>query len=428
MRLNYIIVSLCFSCFLIKGQDKKQSKAQLNFEEYAFMDAIEAYELLEEKGYQSKDMYQNLGDAYYLNGYYIEASMWYKKLFLLDFSDVDQDYFWRYALTLKTLGNYEESYKWMQEYQKIKNKGRISNFFYDTNYLQTIEKNSNSYVLKKTSLNSTASDFAPSYFMEKLVFASARDSGLVRKVIQKWNNNYFHDLYVTAADSLKNNFDTPSPFSKILNQITEETTTAFNKDGTIVYFTRSNSENGKFQRDSRGISRLKIYKSEFKEGEWSIPKALPFTNDDYSFAHPSLSPTEDKLYFASDMPGSMGGSDIYVVSIEKDGTYGMPENLGKTINTNGRETFPFIANDNTLYFASDGHQGLGGLDIFSVNLKEARAPINIGKPINSRYDDFSFILNAELNSGYFSSNRPGGLGGDDIYAFARELPQPIEKK
>ena len=208
-------------------------------------------------------------------------------------------------------------------------------------------------------------------------------------------------------------------YRKTLNKKTHESSTTFTKDGTTVYFTRNNSDNGKFARDSEGVSRLKIYKASLQNGEWTNISELPFNGDSHSTAHPTLNADESKLYFASDMEGSLGQSDIFVVDINADGSFGAPENLGDGVNTESRETFPFVTTDNVLYFASDGHPGLGGLDVFAIHLENIGQPniVNVGKPVNSEEDDFSFIINDETRKGFFASNRKGGQGSDDIYGF-----------
>ena len=208
-------------------------------------------------------------------------------------------------------------------------------------------------------------------------------------------------------------------FSNGLNGKTHESSTAFTKDGSMVYFTRNNSENGSFSRDDEGVSRLKIYRALLSDGVWTNITELPFNGDDYSCAHPTLNPAGNKLYFASDMPGTIGQSDIFVVDINKDGSIGPVVNLGKKINTESRETFPFITESNVLYYSSDGRPGLGGLDIYATKLQDLDNIYvrNIGKPINSEEDDFSFIINEKSSKGFFASNREGGQGNDDIYSF-----------
>jgi outer membrane protein OmpA-like peptidoglycan-associated protein len=191
-----------------------------------------------------------------------------------------------------------------------------------------------------------------------------------------------------------------------------------------MYFTRNNFVKGSFKKDQKGVIRLKIYKATLKDGKWKDVVELPFNSSDYSVAHPALSPDEQTLYFASDMDGSYGKSDLFSVQIHEDGTYGKPQNLGSNINTEGTESFPFVSTKGHLYFTSNGHPGLGGYDIFVVELndKDFGAVKNVGTPINGTQDDFTFVIDEGAQKGYFASNRKGGKGDDDIYAFQETQP------
>ena len=186
-----------------------------------------------------------------------------------------------------------------------------------------------------------------------------------------------------------------------------------------MYFTRNNYTDRKRGKDNTGTTNLKLYRAKRTEKGWSEATELPFNSNDYSVAHPALSADGKQLIFASDMPGGEGASDLYMVSIEGD-SFGEPKNLGDAVNTEGRETFPFVDTNGDLYFASDGHVGLGGLDVFVAEKNSEGIydkGFNIGAPINSDKEDFSFVINSATGLGYFSSNREGGLGSDDIYAF-----------
>ena len=401
------------------AQDKKEKKAQKEISDYAFVDAIDTYKGLVDKGYGNQEIYSNLGDANYRNARYAEASSWYGKLFTLEGADIDPDYMYRYAQSLKSTGKYKDSDSWMDKYKAAKGSDvRSQRFDSNRDYLGEIEKASGRYDIKNLGINSTESDFAPSFYMDELVFSTARDSGVVSKKINNWNQKAFLNLY-KAVPSENGDFTTSDKLSKIVNKKTHESSTAFTKDGNTVYFTRNNSANGKFARDTEGVSRLKIYRAKLKDGDWTEITELPFNGADFSTAHPTLSPDESMLYFASDREGSLGQSDIFVVEINSDGTFGAPRNLGNKINTESRETFPFVTSENTLYFASDGHPGLGGLDVFATNLSDLDNSllVNVGKPVNGEQDDFSFIIDSGTGKGYFASNREGGLGGDDIYGF-----------
>ena len=403
----------------ISAQDKKIKKADKDISDYAYADAIDSYEHLVKKGYSEEEIFKNLGDANYLNAKYVEASKWYGQMFALEDTTIEPEYMYRYAQSLKSTGEYAESNKLMDTFNATKkNDLRSQNFLQKKDYLKEIEAASGRYDLKNLPFNSEASDFAPSFYDKALVFSTARDTGIAARNIHEWNNKSFLNLYKTTPTA-SGDFITAEKMSKTMNKKVHESSTAFTKDGNTVYFTRNNSKKGKFARDTEGISRLKIYRGTLQDGEWTDIIELPFNGDDHSTAHPTLSADETKLYFASDMEGSLGQSDIFMVTINSDGSFGTPSNLGKGINTESRETFPYITSDNTLYFASDGHPGLGGLDIFATDLSDMENSyiVNVGKPVNSEEDDFSFIINDETRKGFFASNREGGQGSDDIYGF-----------
>lgn len=418
--LKHTLVSLILTSAITSAtaQDKTTKKANKNFKNYSFAEAIEGYEELVEKGFTEEGIYKNLGDANYNNANYSEAANWYSKLFAMENASTNSDDMYRYAQSLKSSKEYEASDLWMQKYQTAKTEDiRSIKIVNNPDYMKKIENASGRYDVKSLTVNSSASDFAPAFKGEDLVFSTARDSGTVTKAIHSWNNKPFTNLY-SAKASLNGDF---SPATKLssLSKKTHETSAVFTKDGTKVYFTRNNSNNGSFSRDIAGISRLKIYSADLSNGQWSNITELPFNGDGYSTAHPALSPDERKLYFASDMAGTTGASDIFVVDINKNGSFGTPENLGSEINTEARETFPFVSASNVLYFASDGHPGLGGLDIFATQLDDMDNLyiVNVGKSVNSEQDDFAYIVNEETSKGYFTSNREGGQGSDDIYGF-----------
>jgi hypothetical protein len=254
----------------------------------------------------------------------------------------------------------------------------------------------------------------------KVVFSSARDTGNFTKRIHTWTGEYFTNLYDATVEQ-DGSLGSASKFGGKINTKFHEATPAFTNDGKTVYFTRNNYLDKKGY-NSEKITLLKIYKATLaQDGQWTNITALPFCSDNYQTAHPALSPDGKTLYFASDMPGTLGLSDLYRVTINEDGSFGTVENLGDTINTEGRETYPFVSDENELYFASDGQLGLGGLDIFITKIPENggvfKAPVNIGEEANSPKDDFAFIINTKTRRGFLSSNRDGGQGSDDIYKF-----------
>ncbi|MEP0213591.1 MAG: OmpA family protein [Cellulophaga sp.] len=430
MKIDKTIIGLfllVIAQFSAVAQTKQLAEADRLFNTKAYALAIKEYNKLISKGETSLDIYKKLGDAYYLNANYKEAANCYSKLVMPDLKNSDSEYLFKYAQTLRSNGNYDQADKIMLQFNKIKQQDlRASKFIEKLDYLENLKNIKQKYTLTNLESNSAESDFAPSFYKDSLVFSSARDTGFLVNNIHEWNNRPFLNLHTAKKDSLK--FIYLGNFAKELNTKTHESSTAFTKDGKTVYFTRNNSENGKFSPDKNGLSRLKIYRATLENGKWTNVTELPFNNDEYSVANPTLNYTEDKLYFASDMPGTLGASDIFVVAINSDGSFGEPQNLGATINTEGRETFPFISESETLYFASDGHPGLGGLDIFYINLQQENAEVlNMEKGVNSRQDDFSLIINESKNEGFLASNRPKGKGSDDIYRFVRESVTKVIK-
>ncbi|PKB44846.1 outer membrane protein OmpA-like peptidoglycan-associated protein [Cellulophaga sp. RHA19] len=430
MKIDKTIIGLfllVIAQFSAVAQTKQLAEADRLFNTKAYALAIDAYTKAIEKGETSIDIYKKLGDAYYLNANYKEAANCYSKLIMPDLKNSDSEYLFKYAQTLRSNGNYDQADKIMLQFNKIKQQDlRASKFIEKLDYLENLKNIKQKYTLTNLESNSVESDFAPSFYKDSLVFSSARDTGFLVNNLHEWNNRPFLNLHTAKKDSL--NYVYLGNFAKELNTKTHESSSTFTKDGKTVYFTRNNSENGKFSPDKNGLSRLKIYKATLENGKWTNVTELPFNNDEYSVANPTLNYTEDKLYFASDMPGTLGASDIFVVAINSDGSFGEPQNLGATINTEGRETFPFISESETLYFASDGHPGLGGLDIFYINLQQENAEVrNMGKGVNSRQDDFSLIINESKNEGFLASNRPKGKGSDDIYRFIRESVTKVIK-
>lgn len=419
--IKLIVLLSLFAGTMVHSQDSKIKRAEKKFEDYAFVDAIDNYEELVKEGYSEQEIYQSLGNANYLNAKYEEAANWYGKLVDLMGDDIGATYLYRYAQVLKSTGDYKTSDKMMERFKIAKaNDNRASLFFDQKDYLKNIEANSGRYKISNLDINSKVSDFSPAFYKEHIVFATARDTGITSRNIHQWNKGAFLNLY-QASTNQDGGLGDIEKFSSALNTKTHESSAVFTNDGKTVYFTRNNSNDNRFKRDEKGISRLKILKAEWIDGEWKNVSELPFNADDYSVAHPALSADEKTLYFSSDMPGTMGASDIFSVSINQGGTYGEPKNLGATINTESRETFPFISG-NTLFFASDGHPGLGGLDVFAAKLDgSSNEVLNLGKPLNGQQDDFSFIIDTN-GKGYFASNRTGGIGDDDIYSIQENEP------
>ncbi|RZK12291.1 MAG: flagellar motor protein MotB [Flavobacterium sp.] len=419
IKILLYLLLMVLSAGTVFAQKRQIQKANKKFNELSYIDAISVYERVADKGYKSVELFQKLGDSYYFNSEFKKASKWYGELFLLDTSTIPAEYFYRYSQTLKSVGQYEKANLMLEKFNTLSNddiRGEL--FSKKKNYQEIIENNSGRYKIKDAGINSGYSDFGPTFYRNNVVFASTRDTSGLFKREHNWTNQAFSDLYVSEIKSdsvlLK-----PKKFSKKINSKFNESTPIFSKDGNTVYFTRNNFKDGKRGKDAQKTTLLKLYKATLKGENWEDITELPFNSDQYNTAHPALSADEKILYFASDMPGTLGQSDIFKVVINADGSFGIPENLGPQINTEGKETFPFITAENELYFASDGHPGLGGLDVFVSKQNQYNVflePVNIGGPVNSSTDDFAFIINAE-GKGFFSSNRADGKGFDDIYSF-----------
>lgn len=287
------------------------------------------------------------------------------------------------------------------------------------------------YKVDNLDSNTEFSDFGTAFYGDsKIIFSSSRNEGLLKS---KWDGNKqpYLDLFEGVVGSDGKIADVKE-FSNNLNTKFHEAAISFTPDQKTVYFTRDNYFTNKLGKDDKGVTNLAIYKASVSpDGRWTDIIPMPFNNETYSVGHPAVNKDGSKLYFISDMPGTLGATDLFVVDINEDGTYGIPKNLGTKINTKGKEMFPFIDQEDILYFSSDSRkEGLGGLDVYASKMFENTVSdiLHLGKPVNSEADDFAYILKNgdEKNEGYFSSNRSGGKGDDDVYHFVSSPPLKIE--
>jgi outer membrane protein OmpA-like peptidoglycan-associated protein/tetratricopeptide (TPR) repeat protein len=425
-KVILFITFLSVLCSAGQAQNTKVKKANKEYDKFAYIDATKTYERIAEKGYKSADLFQKLANAYYFNANLEKAAKWYGELFAMN-EEVAPEYYYRYAQSLKSIGEYAKADQMLVLFNKKSSEDLRGKIFNDKqNYMDIIKANSGRYIIKDAGINSAYSDYGSAYAGNKLIFTSSRDTGSFSQRKHKWSNQYFTNMYsadITPKDApgvTEDSLTVPEKFAKNINSRFHESTPVFTKDGLTMYFTRNNFNNGKKGKDANKITLLKIYKATLKEGKWNNAQELPFNNDGYSVAHPTLSADEKTMYFASDMPGTYGQSDIWKVALNADGSFGTPENLGAAINTEGKESFPVITNENELYFATDGHPGIGGLDIFMSRMNadgSFKAPINIGAPANSPQDDFAYLIDTKTRKGFLTSNREGGKGYDDIYKF-----------
>ena len=424
MKIKLILAVALFSTASIFAQKVQVAKADKKYDKFAYIDAIEIYERVANKGYESADVFQKLGNAYYFNAELDKAAQWYGKLMDLG-QPVEPEYYFRYSQTLKSIGEYTKANEMLEKFNESKgDDSRAQKYEATKNYLEIIEENSGRYTVENAgAINSKYSDYGSAFFGDQLVFASARDTGGIFSRKHKWTNQSFTNLYQSKVSG-DGNLEEAEKFSKSINSKFHESTPVFTKDGQTMYFTRNNYTDGKERKNSEKIILLKIYKASLVDGKWTNEVELPFNSNEYSVAHPALSPDDKTLYFASDMPGTLGASDLYKVSIDGD-SFGEPENLGPVFNTEARETYPFMSDENELYFASDGQLGLGGLDIFVSKMEEDgtfKEIHNVGAPVNGKSDDFALLIDTQTKYGFFTSNRDGGQGSDDIYKFKENVP------
>ena len=421
MKTKIILFALVLSGLNFNGFAQKAAEriADKKYEQYAYINAIKTYERIAKKGYKSVEMFKKLGNSYYFNAELEQAGKWYDELFSMT-QDVDAEYYYRYAQTLKASGKYAKAGEMLLKFsEKSGEDSRAKLFNSNRNYLYEIKTNSGRFKIQDALINTKYSEYGGAFYDNKLVFTSARDTGFLFQRKHKWSNQYFTKLYAAAITS-DSTLGTPIKFANKIRIPFHEATPIFTKDGQIMYFTQNNYLKGKKGKNAEKITLFKIYKAKLIDKEWNNVEELPFDSDNYSVAHPALSPDEKTLYFASDMPGTKGQSDIFKCKIDDNGNYGIPENLGTKINTAGRESFPFVSEENELYFASDGHPGLGGLDIFVSQIAKDgtfKKVNNIGETANSSKDDFGFLINSQSRRGFLTSNREGGKGSDDIYQF-----------
>jgi outer membrane protein OmpA-like peptidoglycan-associated protein/tetratricopeptide (TPR) repeat protein len=407
MKNLYIVLSFFAISSSIIAQNQDTKVADKLFSRYEYISAVKEYQKLVDSGKADGYVYKQMADAYYNMFNTAEAIKWYAKATA---SKQDAETYYRYAQMLKSNGKYEESNKQMTKFAALApNDLRAKSFNENPNYVPKLVQGV-TYTVSPVKISSDKSDFGAVLYDKTLYFTSARNES---RKNYGWNGEPFLDVYTSImADS--GTFSEPVPLESI-NHKRHDGPVTISSDGNTMYFSSDSFREGLYEKDKQNhlkLGRNNLYVAT-KSGEtWSDIKPLPFNSKDYSLSNPSLSRDGKTLYFSSNMPGSIGGVDIWKVSVN-GGNFGKPENLGPKVNTEGNESFPFIADDNTtLYFASTGKPGFGGLDIFQINLAKGTEAVNMEKPINTEKDDFDFTFNKAKNIGFLSSNRNGN---DDLF-------------
>lgn len=394
------------SCGFGFAQSNKQKKADQLYSSYQYAEAIDAYNKLATKSEADDNLFRKLADSYYMLAHYKEASSWYAKIGTI----TDPETYFRYAQSLLATGNTSKAMECLKEFSKLAPSDlRAIEYLKNPNYLAELQNETSEITLSYSNLNSKdASDFSAILSPDdKVFFVSNREGGRN----DSWSNSAYVSIY--TADLQQDGSYSNIEILKELNSKYHDGPVTISSDGKVIFFARDGHASKSFKKDKKDqvkIGQQGIYKAINENGVWREIGGLPFNSKEYSVSHPSLSPDGKTLYFSSDMPGGYGSSDLWKVSVNADGSYGTPVNLGSEINTPGREVFPFISDNEELYFSSDGHLGMGGLDIFKVNLKRPKHIINLGLPTNSNQDDFGYSVQGEL--AYISSSRSGS---DKIY-------------
>lgn len=409
MKNLYIAFSFVIASSTITAQNASTKKADKLYSRYEYVTAAEEYLKLVDQGKSDDYVYKRLADTYFNMFNTTEAARWYAKA---TEKPQDAETYYRYAQMLKSNGKYEESNKQMQKFAALApNDQRAIAFKKDPNYIPKLLDKKKKYDVKSLEISSDKSDFGAVLYDNQLYFTSAR-TGSSKEY--GWNKEPFLDIYKADynIDGTITNANTVSE----LNSKYHDGPLTISTDGTTVYFSSDSFKEASFEKDKKNklkLSRNNLFVSTKDNGKWGKIISLPFNSSEYSTSNPSLSRDGKTLYFSSDMPGSIGGVDIWKVAVNADGSFGKPENLGSKVNSEGNESFPFIADDNnTLYFASSGKQGMGGLDVFQIDLSKGEEAVNLGTPVNTEKDDFGFTFNKVKNLGFFASNRNGN---DDIF-------------
>lgn len=443
------------------------------FKNMSYVQAIATYEDVLKADPGNLSVLPNLGTAY-MKVYDMQKA---EKVFsdLVRQFPKDSIFTLSYARVLALNKKYAESAKYYRNYAKLcptDSRGTAFAQVYESSALDKIQNNS---IVSLANFNSSYSDFSPVYYKKGLIFCSARRPNAVVQRTFDWDLSAFLDLYYipdtsqiqsairvdTVAGKSKrrtvhyNDDDTRQTsndtrtmsghlshryidttgmfvtdaflingFSNKINSKYHEGPSVFNKQQNRIYFTRNNYHNGRARKSKDGVKKLSLYSADFENGKWGNAKPLNIYSSNYSIGHPALSANDSVLYFVSDMPGGYGGTDLYKSFLDNHGKWSDPVNLGKPVNTEGNELFPYIDQEGTFYFSSDGHPGFGGLDLFRTQLGSSTVE-NLGAPVNSAFDDFGIALDNTCKEGFISSNRRRGFNDDDIYQVNIPKPQPF---
>lgn len=431
-RISFFIAMIA----LFVGCATPLKKAIKHFDQAKYAKSIPHFKTALEKSGNKATVNSYLGEAYRLSNKLNEAEAYYKAA--IDAGSSDDKTRFYYAQALKINGKYEEA---KAQYERYSKSGTNTAFVKlakaeteNTQKIQDIIKTKTYFeVTNVEGLNSPAGEFAPIMQGDKLLVSSTRKQG-----VYEGTDGGFAGVYATSLNDAwvgKGNLEVFT--DKVNKSNTNEACAAFAHDGSFMIFARSSNADSK----KGGGNEVDLYISRRTQNGWSEPEMMPFpininqkmfeegyeplrgSKENAWTSCPAISPDGKKLYFASNRSGGFGGNDIWTADI-KGGKFTNVKNLGKEINTAGNELFPFVSEAGNLYFASDGHPSLGGLDIFEAVRVQSKITIkNMGVPVNSKADDFGLVWDKKTEKGFFSSNREGGKGDDDIYIVEDKTPE-----
>lgn len=408
MRNLYVTLSFVMVSGILSAQNQNTKTADKLFDRYEYVDAAKEYLKLAEGSKADNYVYKQLAESYYNVFNTKEAVKWYAKVVE---QKQDAETYYKYAQMLKAEGNFKEADKQMQQFAQLApNDQRAKTFVSNPNYLPELKGQTKLYDIAKSDVSSDKTDFGAVLTNDNNVyFASARNTS-------KRNSNFNDEPYLDIYKATYNANGTISDAVAVdnLNTKWHDGPASITSDGNTMYYGSESFNEKEYVKDKAKkakFGKIYLYKATKQGDTWSNSKPLPFNNKEYDVRNPSISKDGKTLYFSSNMPGGFGGEDIWKVSVNGD-EYGTPENLGAKVNTEANESFPFITDDNILFFSSNGKQGFGGLDVFKMDLNKGLEAINVGEPVNTSKDDFAFTYNATKKVGFFSSNRDGV---DNIY-------------
>jgi len=397
--------------------ESPKEKGDKFYNEFSYVKAIDAYKnALDNSNNDQDKLILQIAESYRKLNDPANALIWYDKIIEENWND-SSIYLLHYAQALSAEKQYAEAKDWYKLYNDAaSDDNKIANEQINAiiNQKKFYDKTS-AVTISKTNFNIDGMDFSPAFFGDDLIFVSSRKKDSPIKADYNWDQSDYLDLFLYHPETQE-----VERFFKRINSRYHEGSVVVYDNGNKMLLTRNAFHNGKLTKSSQGVTKLQIFSTEKDEkGEWGNPQPINLNNPEYSIGHPALTKDAQTLFFVSDMPDGFGGTDIYMSKKEGD-VWQEPINLGPEINTSANEMFPFLFDDKQLFFASNGHGGLGGLDIFGIDISNGLngRVVNLGAPLNSSYDDFGLIVDQTARAGFFSSNRDGSKNNDDIYSFS----------